>query len=736
MSSNDRRSVPTRPVPDNSPLPPVSGFYGSPSAPIRPGRPGEWERAAGWKPPRPARPSLAGRLPRGVLLTLVALSLILGFAGATAITRLADLGLATTDAGLQLAYLKSEVSGGTILQTDRLVSTKAHLQQLDSDLARIQAELPGTSSPDMRSVVHLLRMGRDFTQAGIEGIDVPIALLPALKGMLSGLGGSSGASASSAAAPPLTTAQIDALAAKTDRAAALVDLGLQERAQVHNADLQRLHLGALVPTLQKLDAQTPKLRAYLADASGAVRALPDLLGLSAPAHYLLFGMDSDELRPTGGFYGNYAVVTLANARLQGGVHLRDIYELDCPTGLDSCSNNGIPNKFAWFDFQHVHLTDSINLRDSNLDPDVPTSAQSSEQYAVQEGLPQANGVFAFTPALMERILTLTGPIRVDAFNRTVTADNLRDTIHYFHILNAFCASDNHPNDPRCAELKGANTSNLNTSDRKAFDAALGATLFHTIGALPASDQGKLFRTVLEALQTKDLVLYFNDQRLETLLTTLTFDGAVQTPPGDSLFLVDTNVGASYVNGDVRERAQDVITLGADGSATHDLTLTYDYPVVPHSWNDIYLPSGGNWRYHDFVRALVPTGTSTDAINGCDPFPAAQEQSAVLSCYFFLTRADTPRYCDADSCQSATLTLHMRWTVPGAVSSTSGGATQYPLFIQKQPGTNNAWDITIVPPDGASLVLPDGSPLTLDGNGHAHYSGTLTRDLPLLVTLHS
>ena len=211
---------------------------------------------------------------------------------------------------------------------------------------------------------------------------------------------------------------------------------------------------------------------------------------------------------------------------------------------------------------------------------------------------------------------------------------------------------------------------------------------------------------------------------------------MQTPPGDSLFLVDTNVGASYVNGDVRERAQDVVTLGADGSATHDLTLTYDYPVVPHSWNDIYLPlrrqlalprlrarPRPHQRRHQRHQRLRPlprrAGPERRPLLLLLPHP--RRHPALLRRRLLPVRHPHPAHA-MDRSRRRPLRLRRRIAIP--------------LFIQKQPGTTNAWDITIVPPDGAALALPDGSPLTLDGNGHAHYSSVLTRDLPLLVTLHS
>src|SRR5262249_48785482 len=130
--------------------------------------------------------------------------------------------------------------------------------------------------------------------------------------------------------PTITMAQVQRASDDVDRAGTLLQTALAERQQVSDSNLNSLGLGSMVPLLHKLDALTPKLGQYLSDAHVAMGALPPLLGLSKPINFLLFNMDSDELRPTGGFLGNYAVLTLSGGRLQGGIHLRDIRLLDCP----------------------------------------------------------------------------------------------------------------------------------------------------------------------------------------------------------------------------------------------------------------------------------------------------------------------------------------------------------------------------------------------------------------------
>lgn len=689
---------------------------------------------------------LGWNIPYAVLALLAIVSLVLGFLGTAAIVRVADLGLAALDAKSQVSYIQGALKNtGDVLSSDGLAQMKTRLGSLSKDMQRIEADLPGATTSG--GVGHLLRMGQYLAQAGILGIDAPITLLPALKGMMSGLSDTSQSATQNAppkaTAPPLTLDKLRQVATDVNTAGALVQLALKERAQVQDSDLQSLGLGSLVPTLHKLDSVAPKLDTYLGYANVAMSALPGLLGLTGQeSSFLMFSMDSDELRPTGGFLGNYAVVTLANGKLKDPVHLRDIYSLDCPSGIDSCFSLAIPEKFAWFRPGFINLTHEFNLRDSNLDPDVPSSALLAEQLGVAESLPDMNGVVWFTPGLIQRILQVTGPIKIDTFGRTITPDNLQDTIHYFHILSAYCDNDQHKGDvlyAKCKDLLGAvgSASALQTSDRKAFDALLGSALLHDIGALPPSQQGKLFKAILDAMQAKDLVVYLNDPGIEGLLTSFKLDDAVQAPPGDSLFVVDTNVGATYVNGDVKEQISDTITLNADGSASHDLALSYDYPIVPHSWSDIYVPSDGVWDYHDFVRAITPQGIVKEQIgqfaDHCRAFPIRLQQDGhdVLGCYFTLNRADQLR-CRIPPCYTTTNVVHLRWTVPNAVTKTNG-VSQYNLFVQKQPGTHSTVAVTIILPDGTKLQQPPADPLKAGANGQLQFSGPLDKDLSLAVS---
>ncbi|HLY31418.1 MAG TPA: DUF4012 domain-containing protein, partial [Ktedonobacterales bacterium] len=487
----------------------------------------------------------------------------------------------------------------------------------------------------------------------------------------------------------------------------LVQQGVAQRAQFNDNDLKKIGLSSLIPTVHKLDAYLPKLPQYTAAAQGLVNNLPTLLGFTKTQHYLLFDMDSDELRATGGFQGNFGVLTVTDGRLIGGVKLHDTTAtLDCPNS--TCPYRPVPQQFAaWFNVDPTQF----GMRDANLDPDFPTAAQADEALYTAESGNSVDGVIAITPALIEQLLTLTGPIAVTPPGQqqavTVTAQNLQDEIHFFHITNR----------------KGSGTINstLQTSQTKAIDSLLGSAVLKAVGHLSATQQKGLSKVMENALFSHDLQIYFNNAPAEQALATFKLAGAVQSPPDtDTLFVVDTNIGATYANQDVTEQISDTITLDAKGDASHDLKITYGYPVVNH----LYSYEWSAWYYTDFLRVIIPNNATNAVMQSACPSPIATTEAnhQVLSCKFILVRQDG---------YTNTVTYEFTWTTP-AVATQSSSGWEYKLLTQKQAGSHATIAITIVLPSGAHFTVKPTSPLRATSATQASATTALSKDLDFIV----
>jgi uncharacterized protein DUF4012 len=657
-----------------------------------------------------ARRSLRQRLfTRRVVSVLVVLGVLLLACGGLNLRNAVDAFRSVKDARAQYATIRAIAKAGGYTNADTLRAIQPHLDSLAADLDRLQADIPGSGAlaalPGVGDPVHLLRMASALIHAGQVGLPAAIVLAPQLKGFLNSVqaNGVTTPNDPKAVDPP-TLADVTMAANALDQVGPYLRTALAERAHVSDTMLRLAGFASLIPVLHQVDAYAPNLPHYLQALHAIARALPALLGVSKPATYALFNQDSDELRATGGFMGNYALLTLDKARLTSGVHLTDIYQLDCPNGgMGHCPYHPIPPQFAWLQTSPDHF----GLRDSNVDPDFPTSARYAEDWIVKEGGPQVDGVVAITPKVIQQILEVTGPVTVTQYCAIVTPQTLADLIHYFHQA----AMDGITS--LCPGLQGAAT-----GGNKGFDATLGTQLLHRVAILPAAQQNTLGKLLVKDLLTKDVQVYVNDPGVEAVLHSFGVDGSVTAPKGDSLMVVDTNTDATYANADIQEHLSDTVTLGADGSATHSLTIDYLYPKSSHLYTDVYETNGGYWSYRDFVRVIVPAGARLTSQDGCTPYDTTQDGHAVWSCII-------------DFGQPNGLTLHFKWSVPHAVETANGGQS-YHLYLQRQAGANIALDVSIVAAPGSTLQTPLRAPLTTASGNRVSYATTLPQSQALVV----
>jgi hypothetical protein len=357
----------------------------------------------------------------------------------------------------------------------------------------------------------------------------------------------------------------------------------------------------------------------------------------------------------------------------------------------------VPSQYSWF----TPAGDHFALRDSNLNPDYPTSAQYAEQLFTQEGGPAVQGIISITPALIEQVLGIIGPVAVSQFHQVVTSSNVRDLIHYYHIADGLGLVD------------GASGASYQTSDRKVFDAAFGDALLQAIAHVSSVQQRALGEVALTGLHTHDLQAYFNDASMEHLLASAHVDGALPSPAADAFMVVDTNVGANYANADVTEQMSDAVKLDAQGNATHTLTLSLTYPEARHLYDALYVEAGQHWTYSDFVRVIVPSSAHLLGTSGCGWTATYQPGHTAWGCRVWLARPDT-----------IALTLH--WTVPHAVT-TLRGAAHYVLQVQRQAGARDTLALSIAVPISDHLVQPAQAPLNPAHGNQLIYAGALTMD---------
>lgn len=435
--------------------------------------------------------------------------------------------------------------------------------------------------------------------------------------------------------------------------------------------------------------ELPNVEQWLGQFQAIFPLVPALLGIGTPANFLVEILDSTELRPGGGFIGNYGIATLSDGRI-AGLHITDTYLLDRPF---EASGKAIPYPatYSWFDL----APHSWTLRDSNLDADFPTAARYSESnFKLEGGNVPVQGVFAVTPALIQKALLITGPISVPEYNETVTAQNLIDRIHFHQLGPA-----------------GEGTNTIASSDgvssvRKHFTAVLGEHFLERVRKLSSAQLPKFLQLMLSSLHSKDLQVYLNTSLAEKLLAQYHFDASIQSPSGDSLFVVDANYSPNKANQFITNILNDQVTIDLHGNVFHHTTITYAWLKS----GDIY----GSPLYRDYLRIYTPPNSVLRSQSGWTPHGASTAfDRRVWAGYFTLL-------------QGQTQIITLDWSVPHGVTF-DGNHWHYAYLVQRQAGSQWLIHMQVSVASCSVITSTSGADERISGQ-LAAYNGSLTQDV--------
>ena len=554
--------------------------------------------------------------------------------------------------------------------------------RLNGDVNLIPDVLTSAFGSRLRAAKHLLPLALDAAQAGFAGCTLISTLISRLHNPVS-------------KASDLTMSDLAGLKQNLQDIRMALTQAVEQVKQLQPEDL------LLDPGLGKLLGEfhtyLPLIQQGVDQATALFSVMPQVLGLGTPAHYLVEILDSTELRPAGGFIGNYGIVTLAGGQITSA-QVTDTYILDKSYKLTH-PHVPFPPAYAWFPFS---ASWGWGLRDSNLDADFPTSALNGETlYKLEGGMFPLAGVIAITPALMEQILTLTGPIAVPEYHETVTAQNLIDRIHYHQLIE---------------DAKGGDAPSADgySSARKHFTALLGQYVLASLHALPGSLLPRLLGILGESLHTKDLQIYFNAGAAEKVLQFYHVDDSVQSAAGDGVFVVDANIAQSKANKYLVTTVNDRVTIDQAGTATHHAVVKFSWTKPGLTDRDFY----GTTLYRGYIQAYVPGGSVLQTQGGWSP----STTGIAFGRRFWAGNF----YLGYPLTGAITLT----WSVAGAAQK-DGHGWQYSYLMQHQAGAQEKMYLQVVLPSCATIVHTSTG-VVEDNKRQAHLAQILGQDTAVNV----
>ncbi|MFH1077831.1 MAG: DUF4012 domain-containing protein [Patescibacteria group bacterium] len=330
---------------------------------------------------------------------------------------------------------------------------------------------------------------------------------------------------------------------------------------------------------ERLDRATASVREF----AGLAEFMSILSGKEGMRNYLLVFQNQTELRPSGGFMGSVAELTLDRGKITGlRVPPGGTYDLKGQLLAHVISPEPLHLINAHWQFQ-----------DANWSPDFPTTAVKIRWFWSRSGQPTLDGVIAVNASFMEKILEVTGPIEMPAYGKTVDSSN-------FLIETQKAVEVEYD--------KEANTP-------KKFIGDLADALRERTKAFGQEEWMQVAMLVSESLTTKDIQVALFDPEEETLAKRYEWSGTLKQTDGDSLAIIEANVAGQKTDGVVTERVEHLADVQADGGIEDRVTL-----VRTHTGTKGELFRGV--RNVTYVRFFVPLGSELVEASGFEA-PSAE-----------------------------------------------------------------------------------------------------------------
>ena len=296
--------------------------------------------------------------------------------------------------------------------------------------------------------------------------------------------------------------------------------------------------------------------------------------------YLVLFQNTLELRPTGGFVGNFAEVTLS----KGKVKKYTIYNTNA-------FDYGKPGINAPQPIKTMLGVNTLQMRDGNWAPDFHiTAKQMIDLYKLEGGTQNINGVIAINASILPEILKIIGPVNVEGIDGELNADNVLLAVQY--------------------ELNfGFIDKGISRADRKEPIKNLAAEVEKKIRKSSPQTLYTLANILIEQANQKQLLLWSSDQKVQDRVESLNWDGMIENN-GDSdyFMLVDANLGALKTDYYMKRNINKIVDSCGDKLCSK-ITIQYN--------NAAKTASPLNNDYKSYTRVILPKNAFITNITGID-----------------------------------------------------------------------------------------------------------------------
>lgn len=397
-----------------------------------------------------------------------------------------------------------------------------------------------------------------------------------------------------------------------------------------NLALSGLSIIEKVSRLLPIESDTKK---EIEVANSLANALTKTDGITRS--YLILLQNNFELRPGGGFLGQYAVIKVKDGQIVSSV-------VEDANLLDQRITAKVTPPWPLTKIMQIK---KWKFRDSNFSPDFPTNADKAQYFCRLGGCGGSNfdGVIAVNGDVLNHLLDITGPVSIG--NDTYTSANAT-------LLLEERVEKNYLGEDVPAELK---------QTRKTVMKKIASELIVRITTL--NNIPKLVSFAQTELRDRNVMLWFKDPSLQSLVESVYWDGAVSKNwTHDYLMVVDANLGALKTDYYIKR------------SLDYTVDFTGEHPIATLLYTYNHTATHGDWRtsdYHTYTRVLTPAKST---------FLERQLIGGVQTTEAF---GKTMFGYKVDVVIGHNQTTMLKYQLPDTIT-----ANDYELLIQKQSGIGN------------------------------------------------
>jgi hypothetical protein len=287
-------------------------------------------------------------------------------------------------------------------------------------------------------------------------------------------------------------------------------------------------------------------------------AILKLFGDRYPHRYLVLFQNNNEIRPTGGFIGSYAIVDINDGYIEN-LKIHDVYDLDG-------SFYGIiepPEEFYEF-------TSNWRFRDSNYSPDFEVSAKKARWFLETEGGPTVDSVIAINQGLLKDMLEITGPVQVGNFGE-LNSENYNLLLSY--VIEGKVWG---PEDPKHI--------------LKVFVPEFQKEI------MKEENISKVTSKIYKAIQQKHIMMYSSDEDIQDLFEALGLSGKMYVPEEDEDYLSVINIATGGTKSEqfIEESILHHTYIEENGLITDEVTVKRTHlwtDEIYFKWRDIIFEYG-------------------------------------------------------------------------------------------------------------------------------------------------